>query len=213
MRGYMTDKQILEYEEWLDRAYREAAAFDEARNTGHVQFEYRLWPDDPQKWSQQYPEVFRLLEECIAEGGLLEGGYYIVQTDPLRAKSSGTVRFVEDRDGLCAEVDFRWKWPEPREAASDLASISGLWDENEGTAPTAEMLDKLAEALIERVPGSSDQFLNAPRTTVRLCFGEEPSIETVFSKLNSIEYELSEQNYREWSAVQTFAKDFLSSLK
>lgn len=214
MRDNMTEQEILALHDDLNQRYAESEAWHEAQNTGHVRFEYRLWPDDAAKWSSQYPEVFRLLEACISDGDLQEhGGHYTVETNPLRAERSGEVVFSADRTGLIAKVDFQCNWREPHEAASHLAAVSGIWDPNEDVGPSEDAIDKLAAALVERVPGSSAQFLNGPRIAVRLSFGDEPVIDDVFTKLNSLEYELCEQDYRAWSIIKAFAKDFLSSLK
>lgn len=214
MRDNMTEQEILALHDDLNQRYAESEAWHEAQNTGHVRFEYRLWPDDAAKWSSQYPEVFRRLEACISDGDLQEhGGHYTVETNPLRAEQSGEVVFSADRTGLIAEVDFHCNWREPHEAASHLAAVSGIWDPNEDDGPSEDAIDKLAAALVERVPGSSAQFLNGPCIAVRLSFGDEPVIDDVFTKLNSLEYELCEQDYRAWSSIKAFAKDFLSSLK
>lgn len=213
MRGNMTDEEVLQHANDLDRAYASAAAYDEAGNTGHVRFDYRLWPDDLTKWAEEAPQVFKMLQSCITDGELQEnGGYYTVTTSPLRSRLSGEVVFSADATGLVADVSFRCNWSETRTVAWDLASVSGLWDLNEDDGPPEGDIEKLIVALIERFPGSSEQFLNAPRIAVRLGFGDDPDIAAVFSKINSLDYELCEREFSAWSYAKSFAKSFLSNL-
>lgn len=198
----------------LDIAYAESDEMYRESNTGRVRFEHEMFPSDPAAWSTQYPDIFHLLTLLVDEGALQEeGGYYVIESDPTGAERSAEVEFAAGPTGLVAHADLKCRWPEPFESASQLTATSGLWDGNENEFPPEGTIEKLAEALIEHVPGSSQQLLNAPSIYNELNFGDESTLEVVLRDLNALEHELCEQNYRAWSDLKSFAKDFLSRFK
>lgn len=206
--------EIMQKVTALDIAYAESEEMYRESNTGRVSFEHELFPADPAAWSTQYPDIFHLLTLLADEGALQEeGGYYVIESNPTGAERSAEVEFAAGPTGLVAHADLKCRWPEPFEAAAQLTAISGLWDGNENEFPPDGTIEKLAEALIERLPGSSQQLLNAPSIYNELNFGDEPTLEAVLRDLNELEHELCEQNHNAWSAVKTFAHDFLSRLK
>ena len=206
--------EIERKEAALDIAYAESDHMYRESITGRVSFEHELFPTDTATWSTQYPEIFHLLTLLVDEGALQEeGGYYIIRSGSPNISRHGEIEFSADATGLVADVELQCDWPEPFDAASELMSASGLWDDNEEQDSPSDMIARLAEALIDYIPESSQQYLHAPGIRVRLSFGDEPTLKDVLHKLNALERELCEQNHRAWGEVRTFAKDFLSSLQ